>query len=75
MATISSGRKALVLKRLSKIDKVVSMVSKVKGLDCSIITTACDAVRDQLDEIPLKGGGKSAPAKKGKKKPVESDLL
>lgn len=72
MSSISTGRKALVLKRLSKIDKIITMVKRVKGLDPSVITTAVDVVRDQLDEIPLKGAkGKPAAAKKV----VKSDLI
>lgn len=74
MASISSGRKALVLKRLSKIDKIVIMVKRVKGLNLDVVTTAVDQVRDQLDEIPLKVKG--AKGKTATKKPkYTSDLI
>lgn len=60
---LSPSRKALVLKRVGKINKIVTMLGRVKGLDLSAIKSASAGIVEQLDEL----GTKSASPKKAPK--------
>ena len=59
---LSPSRKALVLKRVGKINKIVTMLGRVKGLDLSAIKSASANIVEQLDDL-----GTKAPAKKAAK--------
>ena len=65
---ISPSRKALVLKRVGKINKIVGMIARVKGLDLSAVKSSIANIEEQLDEL----GTKSASPKKAPK--LDADL-
>jgi hypothetical protein len=65
---LSPGRKALVIKRVGKINKIVGMLGRVKGLDLSAIKSASAGIVEQLDELGTKPAGK-----KGKSAPAADD--